>query len=76
MISTKALPSGKEFTAPDVFENVDPDDSITLGGMPLFDIEALPVEGFVDHYAVDGWLPGDIQFEWTKTWCWCHQCAF
>lgn len=32
--------------------------------------------GIVDRYGFDGCLPGNIQVDWTDTWCWLMQLAF
>lgn len=63
------LPNGKKFPAPSVFSNIEADDFATLGGAPYFDVDALAVDGFVDQYAFDGFLPGNIPLEWTQSWC-------
>lgn len=41
----------------------------------MFDLEVLEVEGFLENYAEDGWLPGGIPLEWTQYWSWRNQCA-
>lgn len=72
VVSVKVLPTGKEFVAPSAFADVEADNFAVLGSAPWFEIDALAVEGFVDQYAMDGWLPGDIPLEWTWSLCWRH----
>lgn len=64
-----SMPSGKEYSAPSVFTNIEADDFSTLISTPWFDAEALAVEGFVDQYAIDEHLPGDIPLDWIASWC-------
>lgn len=33
------------------------------------------MDGFVNQYAIDGYLSGDISLEWTASRCWCNQYA-
>lgn len=63
------LPSGKEYSAPSAFADVDTNDFATLDGAPWFDTEAFALGDFTDKYSGDGYLPGHISFEWKKTWC-------
>lgn len=60
VVSTRHLPSSKELPLPSSFEGVGTNDYVTLGSDPCLDVEDLGTEGFVDDYATDGWLPGDL----------------
>lgn len=57
---TVELPSGKEYAASDALSGVSTDDFLALRDAPWFDVEEFDIEGFVDKYATDGWLPRNI----------------
>lgn len=75
VIPTLALPSGKEYTPSASLSQVDSKYFLFLGRSPWFDIEALEVEGFVDTFTVEGWLPGEIPLKWNLSCMWRHQYA-
>lgn len=65
-------PEAEKFTLPCVTCNVSECGSTSffwiLGSAPWFDVHALVVDGFIDRYAEDCWLPGNIALELTRTW--------
>lgn len=75
VVSNIHLPSGKKYLALSEFRNFDADDFTTLAGGPWFDTEVLSVDVLIDQYSFEGYLPGEIQLEWTRNWCWRNQCA-
>lgn len=69
------LQSEKQFASPTVLENGGAGNYMSIGGAPWFDMGALAVEGFLDHYEVDSWLPGELLLEWTRCLASRNQCA-
>lgn len=60
VILTIVIPSGKEYSSPFVFAQVEVDHFAISGGASWLEAEALAVEGFVNHYVTDDVFPGDI----------------
>lgn len=74
-IATVPFPWGTEHAERTEMNNISVDYYWSFGCAPLFDVEALEVNGFVDQFAVDGWWPGEICIEGIRTWAWRHQCS-
>lgn len=58
LVSEKVVPtiffcSGKEYSAPSVFDSIKAHDITAINGAPWFDVEALEVDGFTDQYNVN-----------------------
>lgn len=70
VVPTRHLPSGKASLAPCTFYGIAANEYTVLGSALWLDIDALCVDEFIEEYAIDGWLPGDGQSEWTRAWCW------
>lgn len=75
VIGMVALPSPKKYMASAVMSGVADNDCLALGGALCFDVESSEVEGFVDKYAIEGWLRTDIPLACTHAWAWSNQCA-
>lgn len=60
LVRTLTLQSGKEYAAASSRGELESVDFTLLGGAPWLDIEALDCDGFVDKYAADGCLTGEI----------------
>lgn len=74
-VAVVSLTTGKEYTSPAVLENVDADDYMSFDSVPWFDNKALAVECFVEQYAVDGCLPGELPLGWIRSWAWRNHCT-
>lgn len=71
-----ALANIKVYKTPASVSSVAADEFLILGGFLSFYIEDLSKHCFVDTYATDGSLPGEIPLEWAHTWSWRNQYVY